>query len=159
MNSVMTFKRSTSSSEESNRLGKKLGQLLKGGEVIELRGDLGSGKTTITKGIVAGLGSDSDVVSPTFTVSRSYPAKNGLTVYHFDFYRMYGHDITGDELDEVAGRPDSVAIVEWAGNGKVSLPKKRLRIKLLLLKKEQSRAVEIESLDPGFDHIIKGLEP
>ena len=104
------------SSESAMRdLGKAIGERLKGGEVIELVGDIGAGKTTLTKGIAQGLGVDEDVQSPSFTISRTYDAgRDGLRLAHYDFYRLHDPGIMADELAEVMHDATVVTIVEWA---------------------------------------------
>lgn len=101
--------------------------MLKGGEVIELVSDLGGGKTTFTRGLVRGMGSEDKVASPTFTISKLYQAK-GLEVHHFDFYRLGEAGIIADELAEVATDPTAVAVVEWGGVVQHVLPANRLTI-------------------------------
>lgn len=96
-------------------LGAKLGARLRGGKVIELVGDVGAGKTTLTKGIAAGLLIDEDVQSPSFTISRVYDAKDGLRLAHYDFYRLAEPGIMKDELTEVVHDPHTITVVEWAG--------------------------------------------
>ena len=78
-----------SSSEDMISFGQELGNSLKGGEVIELIGDVGAGKTTFTKGLAKSLGITDEIQSPTFTISRVYEGtKNNLVHYDFNCYRM-----------------------------------------------------------------------
>src|ERR1044072_91110 len=81
-------------------LGTRLGEVLRGGECIELVGDVGTGKTTLTKGIAKGLGVDDEVQSPSFTISRTYPARDELELHHYDFYRLSDPGIMRYELAE-----------------------------------------------------------
>ena len=74
------------SSEETIRIGEKIGSHLQKGDIIALQGFLAAGKTTITKGIALGLGIDEDVTSPTFTLISEYYGR--LPLYHFDVYRL-----------------------------------------------------------------------
>ncbi|MBX4191001.1 tRNA (adenosine(37)-N6)-threonylcarbamoyltransferase complex ATPase subunit type 1 TsaE, partial [Candidatus Saccharibacteria bacterium] len=83
----MIWQTVSTSSAETESIGSLIGASLKGGEVIELRSDLGGGKTTFVRGLAAGAGSKANVTSPTFTLSRLYPAKN-FSIHHFDFYRL-----------------------------------------------------------------------
>src|SRR6266566_208876 len=99
---------------EMRAFGTKLGALLKGGEVIELVGDVGAGKTALTKGIATGMGIDEDVQSPTFTISRVYDAPNNLHLVHYDFYRLHDAGIMADELDETVSDASTVTVIEWA---------------------------------------------
>ena len=80
----------TTSPEETEALGFRLGECLHGGEVLALLGGLGMGKTAFTRGIAAGLGIPSGVSSPTFALVHDYTGR--LTVHHFDMYRVDGWD-------------------------------------------------------------------
>ena len=76
----------TADEKETELVGRKLGEKLRGGEVIALDGDLGAGKTIFTKGIAQGLGISAQILSPTFNIVREYAGR--LKLYHFDFYRL-----------------------------------------------------------------------
>ena len=108
--------------------GARLGALLRGGEVIELVGDVGAGKTTLTKGVADGMRIDEDVQSPSFTISRVYDAPNGLRLAHYDFYRLHDAGIMADELHETMSDPETVTIIEWAEIIAGVLPDDRLTI-------------------------------
>lgn len=96
-------------------LGEQIAHALTGGEIIELVGDVGAGKTTLTKGIAIGLGIDETVQSPSFTISRVYDAPNDLHLVHYDFYRLQDAGIMANELHETLHDPSTVTIIEWAG--------------------------------------------
>ncbi len=99
--------------DDTRLWGLTLAESLQAGDVVALCGQLGAGKTQATKGIVAGLGSQADVTSPTFTLVHEY-TDGRLPVFHFDFYRM---EQSGEVLtlgwDEILDEP-GVVIVEWA---------------------------------------------
>jgi tRNA threonylcarbamoyladenosine biosynthesis protein TsaE len=102
----------TRSSDETSRLGEVLGRALRRGDLVLLRGEIGTGKTTFTKGVAAGLEIAETVVSPTFMLHGIYEGR--LTLTHFDFYRLEDASealILG--LDETLDS-DGVALVEWA---------------------------------------------
>ena len=122
------------------QLGEAIGRLVSGGEVLELVGDIGAGKTTLTKGIARALGVNEPVQSPTFTISRVYDSPKGLRLAHYDFYRLSEAGIMGDEIREAAD-DDSVIIVEWAGAVDDDLPKDRLVVKITTISEEE-RLVE-----------------
>jgi tRNA threonylcarbamoyladenosine biosynthesis protein TsaE len=103
-----------------------LGSRLSGGEVLELRSDLGGGKTTFTRGLVKGAGSPERVASPTFTLSRYYKTPK-FPIYHFDFYRLDEPGILKDQLAEALGGKN-VVVVEWARIVDDVLPANRLTI-------------------------------
>ena len=122
------------------QLGEAIGQSLSGGEVLELVGDIGAGKTTLTKGIARALGISEPVQSPTFTISRVYDSPKGLRLAHYDFYRLGEAGIMGDEIRE-AMDDNSVVVVEWAGAVDDNLPKDRLVVKITTISEEE-RLVE-----------------
>ena len=99
-------------------LGQKIGSRLKGGEVFQLIGDVGAGKTTFTKGLALGMGVTEDVQSPSFTISRVYDAPASpiadLQLAHYDFYRLNDAGIMASELTEAINDPLTVTIIEWA---------------------------------------------
>jgi len=102
---------------------------MRGGEVIELVSDLGGGKTTFVRGLAAGLGSGDAVRSPSFTLSNQY--KSGkLTLYHFDFYRLFEPGIMRDELTEVLADPEAAVVIEWGKIIEDVLPAERLTIRI-----------------------------
>ena len=103
-----------------------LGSRLRGGEVIELRSDLGGGKTTFTRGLVRGAGSRDRVSSPTFTLNRIYKTKN-FEIHHFDFYRLSEPGILAEQLSE-AMNDSQVIVVEWASIVEDLLPDNHLTI-------------------------------
>ena len=122
------------------RLGEVIGRSVSGGEVLELVGDIGAGKTTLTKGIARALGINEPVQSPTFTISRVYDSPKGLRLAHYDFYRLGEAGIMGDEIRE-AMDDDSVVVVEWAGAVDDDLPEDRLVVKITTIS-EKERLVE-----------------
>ena len=116
------------SEDETRAFGEKIGQLLIGGEVIELVGDVGAGKTTFVKGLAKGLLVDDDVQSPSFTISRVYDARDDLQLAHYDFYRLSDAGIMADELRETTQDPLTITVIEWADIVEGVLPEGRLRI-------------------------------
>ena len=99
----------TASQEETIALGRVLGGLLREGDVLVLTGDLGAGKTQLTKGIAAGMGVTADVTSPTFTIEMVYRGRE-MDLDHFDLYRLDRAEDTG--LFDVLGA-DGVCVIEW----------------------------------------------
>ena len=95
-------------------LGERIGARLTGGETIELIGDIGAGKTTLTKGLAHGMGIVEEVQSPTFTLSRVYDAPNGCRLAHYDFYRLNDAGIMRAELTEAMQDVRTVTVIEWA---------------------------------------------
>lgn len=128
--------------EETRAFGHDLAKSLKRGDVIAMIGDLGTGKTTLTKHIAAGLGVTETVTSPTFTVLQEY--KSGrLPLYHFDVYRV--NDL--DELFEIGFEEylygDGAVIVEWADLVYDLLPAHSLILRIAYDDEEGARIYKI----------------
>lgn len=136
--------------------GEQLGKLLIGGEVIELVGDVGSGKTTLVKGLARGLAVDDEVQSPSFTISRVYSARDGLTLAHYDFYRLSDPGIMTHELEETERDDKVVTVLEWGGVVEGVLPGDRLIIKLETTS-ESSRKLTINGLGPKSQELEQKL--
>lgn len=141
---------------EMKLFGTRLGALLRGGEVIELVGDVGAGKTTLAKGIAAGMGVDEDVQSPSFTISRMYDAPHGIRLAHYDFYRLHDAGIMADELHETIRDKSTVTIIEWAEIVSGVLPGDRLNIHITS-PSETMRHVAIQAGGETSDRLLEGL--
>lgn len=114
---------------EMRALGQEIARSLKGGEVIELIGDVGAGKTTFTKGLAAGLGVVETVSSPSFTISRVYEGEN-FDLSHYDFYRLNDAGILSLEIADALENPHNITVVEWAESVAEILPENRLKIEI-----------------------------
>lgn len=136
-------------------LGAALGRCLRGGEVIELRGDVGAGKTTLVKGIGRGLRVDEDIQSPSFTLSRIYDGRDGLSLHHYDFYRLSEPGVMSYELAESIANPAAMTIVEWAETVAEVLPDSRCRITIVPTSDGQGRDV---TLDFGIYEYLGGTQ-
>ncbi len=136
--------------------GKRLAALLKGGEVVELIGDVGAGKTTLAKGLAAGLGVNEDVQSPSFTISRVYDARDGLQLAHYDFYRLQDPGIMTNELQETIHDPQTITIIEWASIVSGVLPSDRLTLSIVP-PTESTRRIIVESHGPKSKRIAEAL--
>lgn len=115
----------TKSAQESIEFGRKTGASLVGGEILALKGDLGSGKTTFVQGLAEGVGYLGRVTSPTFILMRQYPSKEGLTIYHIDLYRLtkgVENEMENIGLGEILDDPNAVCVIEWAEKIKNLLP-------------------------------------
>lgn len=128
--------------DEAHAWGMELAPTLVAGDVIALCGNLGAGKTQITRGIVAGMNSQADVTSPTFTLVHEY-LDGRLPVFHFDFYRMESAaEVIGVGWDEFLTEP-GVIIVEWADMFPELLP-------------PNTRWFHIETLPDGSRRVTEG---
>ena len=114
------------SEKETIEFGKKIAENLRVGDVIVLTGDLGSGKTKLTEGILTYFGLQNEISSPTFTIVNEYQTEN-FPIYHFDVYRLADSDeflsIGGDEYFE-----KGVSIIEWGEIIEDVLPQKYTKI-------------------------------
>lgn len=105
----------------------QIGARLRGGEVITLTSDVGGGKTTFTRGLASGIGSEDTVHSPSFTISNEYQGAQ-LHMYHLDFYRLDDAGIMATELAEYINQPDAVVVVEWPAIVDAVLPAQHIDI-------------------------------
>jgi tRNA threonylcarbamoyladenosine biosynthesis protein TsaE len=120
----------TNSVEETLALGKEFGSRLKGGEVIEFIGDLGAGKTSFMRGLAEGIESEDNVSSPTFTISNVYSGRGGLTLHHYDFYRLPEPGLIAEDLAEAIQDPKAIVCVEWAETVRGVLPESKITIEI-----------------------------
>lgn len=145
------------SPEATRRIGEVIGRALSAGMVLCLTGDLGAGKTLLTKGIAAGLGVKEDVTSPSFTLMNLYEGR--LSVAHFDLYRLEEEDALEDiGFYEYAEEPSGVAIIEWADKFPAALPERRLTVALSRGAGEAARRLSVVSEGDAYEAIMTALE-
>ena len=144
----------TKSPAETADLGLRLGQALKGGEFIELIGDVGAGKTTLVKGIALGAGSEDLVTSPTFVLANSYNGR--IKLNHLDLYRLNDAGLLKNEVAEALGDKSSATIVEWGGGLHGVLPEDRVKIEIKATG-EESRLITVQA-PPKLERIKKAIE-
>lgn len=139
--------------EELIVFGKRLGEVLEAHTVITLNGNLGAGKTTMTKGIGQGLGVKKIINSPTFTILKVYEGR--LPLYHFDAYRL---ERTDDDLGfEEIFDDEGVCVIEWAEFIEEILPAERLEISIEK-KDDNSRELQFVSKGRKYDKLLEELE-
>jgi len=144
------------SPQETREFGASLGQLLRGGELICLEGELGSGKTTFIQGIGRGLGVEGPITSPTFTLVNEYWGEN-LTFYHVDLYRVEScQELIASGLDDLFFG-DGVCAIEWAEKARGLVPPERLWI-ILKHGGEGRRLISIEAVGPGYEDLLSSFE-
>jgi len=131
--------------------GRGLGASFRGGECLELIGDVGAGKTTLTKAVAVGMGVDEDVQSPTFTLSRIYDTPT-LSLHHYDFYRLSEAGVMSYELAESLADPKAVTVIEWAETVASVLPDERIIIRLAYTPDGMARVVS-SSVPERYDYI------
>ena len=141
----------TTNAEQTRKLGEILAEELRGGEIICLTGELGSGKTTFAQGVLAGLGAKGPHTSPTFVVMKEYkvkiqkffkvrpfPSSSGavgipqgqtFNIYHVDAYRVGPKDILNLGWEEIIFGKNNIVILEWAERIKNIVPENAIWIK------------------------------
>ena len=144
----------SNSEKETIELGKRIASKLEKGMVIVLTGDLGSGKTKLTEGILTYFGLENEISSPTFTIVNEYDSGR-LKLNHFDVYRVSDPDeIYAIGFDDYIFS-DSVSIIEWANYIEDILPKDFLHIYIEkdLDKGENFRNIKITPYGERYDYI------
>lgn len=134
-------------------IGFNIGKLSNKGDIICLIGDLGTGKTHITKGIAMGLGINETITSPTFNIVNEYEGRHKL--YHFDVYRVNDPDeIEAIGFDEyIFG--DGVSVIEWANYIETLIPREHIRIIIEKLPEmgEDFRKITLESKGERYNYV------
>ena len=139
----------TKSAAETRALGEKIAARLRPGDVLLLEGDLGAGKSELTRGIARGLGVAETVTSPSFTILNVYESGR-CPLYHFDWYRLESADELYElGMDEYLGG-DGVAVVEWPAQCPDAVPENAVRIRLEATG-ENERTIDIGALVPEYE--------
>lgn len=132
----------TTSVEATRELASTLAELLRGGDLIVLAGDLGAGKTAFTQGLGRALGVQEIITSPTFTLARQYEGR--LRLHHLDVYRF---DATAEVLDvglaELLDDADAVTVIEWGDAILPELPPNLLEVRLTLGEGDDDRDIAL----------------
>lgn len=139
--------------DETYKIGKLIGSRVNSGDIICLIGDLGTGKTHLTKGIAKGLDIKDHITSPTFTIVNEYIGR--LKLYHFDVYRVNDPDeIAAIGFDEYIFS-DGVSVIEWANYIEELIPTNNLSITIEKLPKlgDDFRKINIRYSDKRYDYI------
>jgi len=141
--------------KQTTLIGRALGLLLEPGDVIALIGDLGAGKTCLTRGVALGMGANPDfVTSPTFVLINEY--QGFIPLYHFDAYRLRGADdmyaLGSDEYFSGNG----ACLVEWADRVEEALPDEHLRITIEIAG-PAARRIRIEARGPRYCRLLDEL--
>jgi len=137
----------SNSEDETKLIGKNFASKLKKGDVVVLTGELGSGKTKFTEGILQYFGLENEISSPTFNIVNEY-VKEDVTVYHFDVYRL--EDV--DEFYAIGGEEyfqKGICIIEWGELIENALPDKYIRILFDRNLYDDSREIIIEEKKQG----------
>jgi tRNA threonylcarbamoyladenosine biosynthesis protein TsaE len=152
------LKKFVSKSEaDTIKFGNNLGKVLRGGEILALCGELGSGKTSLVKGIAKGLGvkSNRHVNSPSFVILKEYEGR--VPLYHFDIYRLdeAADFLTVDYAEYFYDK--GVSVIEWADKIIDLLPKEFLRIDITMKENKNERAIKIAPHGKRYMELLKKL--
>ena len=140
--------------EETRNLGRVIGSNISRGDILLLTGGLGAGKTTLTQGILWGLGSDEYARSPTFVLVNEYYAR--IPVYHMDLYRL-------DSFEEIDGLGledylfgDGLCVIEWADKAEGYFPLDHVDISIETVS-DSARVFTLEAEDGGREQLLSAL--
>ncbi|MEG6570276.1 tRNA (adenosine(37)-N6)-threonylcarbamoyltransferase complex ATPase subunit type 1 TsaE [Thermoanaerobacterium thermosaccharolyticum] len=150
----MSFK--TKSPIETEKIGFKLGNLLKRGSIVLISGELGVGKTVLTKGIAKGMGIDDYVTSPTFMIVNEHLGY--IPLYHFDVYRIDDYTELYDIGYEEYFYGDGVCVIEWPEKIKPLIPEENIFIRMNMGDTFDERTIEIVSNGEKYDEVIKEMK-
>ena len=160
------------SSTQTQRLGVRLGELLRGGELLLLDGQLGTGKTTFTQGLAQGMGITEDISSPTFTLLKEYAGRESQSIsvhepgqlatarpalYHFDLYRLDDPEEILDLGFEDYFYSSGVCVVEWADKADLLWPTEHLRIRLKMLN-ETKRGLLFTAVGTSYCELLQQFQ-
>ena len=141
------------SPEQTRRIGARLGNALRAGDVICLQGDLGAGKTTLVQGVAKGWGSMDTVTSPTFIIVNEYRRKDGERLFHMDAYRL---DSTpeAEEIDLDSMLADGTLLIEWPERIDGLVPAEHLWIQLEHIDEEE-REMKFKAVGRRYDDLLE----
>lgn len=143
--------------EETIEIAKKIAKHLKKSMTILLQGDLGAGKTTLTKGLGEGLGISRIIKSPSYTIVREYEDAS-LPLYHVDLYRLEEEEVIDLALDEYFDG-DGVTVVEWPSVSREDLPKEVLEITLERdLNDLNKRSIQLKAIGEDYEKLLDKLK-
>lgn len=141
------------SSLHTERIGERLARLARPGDVLALWGELGAGKTVLTKGVAAGLGLDAgDVSSPTFIILHEHYGGR-MPLFHLDLYRLEGQDLGSTGWEEVL-ESGGITVIEWPDRAASALPADRLDIRLEHIA-DTKRRVLLAATGPRSRELLK----
>lgn len=151
-----TFDFFSRSPDQTRRIGARLGQDLKAGDLVCMQGELGAGKTTFVQGIAQGWGSLDSVTSPTFVLVNEYRRPDGAFLFHLDAYRLESVP-EAEELDIERMVEEGVLVVEWAERVESALPNDVLWIVMEHVAEEQRR-IQFTARGEHYDRMLDRLQ-
>ncbi len=164
---ALTLNIHSASSTQTQALGMHLGQLLRGGELLLLDGQLGMGKTTFTQGLAQGLGITTTITSPTFTLLKEYPGHirqegqasvKGPALYHFDLYRLEDpEEIFALGFEDYFYDTTGVCVVEWADKADGLWAPETLRV-AISLSGETGRIFAFTAIGTRYSELLRQFQ-
>ncbi len=141
--------------DEMEDFGNKLGKLLLPGDCLALNGDLGSGKTTLTKAIGRGMGLTDSVSSPTFNLIHEY--HGAVSMHHLDTYRLDNYqELSEIGFEEILNMP-SVLVIEWADRVQELLPDEIMRLEITNGSLGEERFITIEANGRRYETLLESI--
>lgn len=145
----------TSSREQTLRLAGAFANVLKGGEIIFLRGPIGAGKTVFVKGVAAALGLKSSPTSASFSLMKEYQNKK-YRLFHIDLFRLEEGEVFNLGFEEMLEDENAIILAEWPDPIEKMLPSDRLEMNFVLREGDE-RTIEIVSRGPTSQHVLEAL--
>ena len=152
---VFNYETTAYSVNDTIKLGELLGNYVGSGDVLLISGDLGAGKTVLTKGVVKGLGSDDLARSPTFVIIAEYAAS--IPIYHMDLYRLSESSMFDNMFLEEYIYGDGVCIVEWPNQISDMFPQYSIKIQINYVD-EGIRHIKVQGSDIRHKHLFEKLK-
>ena len=148
--------------EQTQRLGRSLGACLRAGDVVLLRGEMGAGKSVLTRAAARAMGVEGPVPSPTFTILNIHEGA-AMKLYHFDLYRLEGVDALYEMgLEEYIPAADGASMIEWPEMAEEAMPGDRLDITLEYAEGGMERRVTLVGCgafdDARIEEIVARME-
>lgn len=142
--------------DNTKNIGKKIGSLLRKGDLVALNGDLGAGKTCLVQGIAIGMDCNQKVSSPSFSIIKEYTAR--LPIYHFDLYRLN----RAEEIEELGYEDyfygNGIALIEWAAKIENYLPAEYLLVEIQLEDEFFTRKIIFKPKGKRFNRLVEELK-
>ncbi|MGO1469715.1 MAG: tRNA (adenosine(37)-N6)-threonylcarbamoyltransferase complex ATPase subunit type 1 TsaE [Tissierella sp.] len=142
--------------ENTKTFGIKLGKTLKNGDIVCLNGELGAGKTTLTKSIGLGLGVEEYITSPTFALINEYRGR--VPVYHFDVYRLENVEEIDDLGFDEYFYGQGICLIEWAEKIQAFLPKDRIVLDIEKGNDIDKRIISLSGTGKRYEEVLKEMD-
>jgi len=155
MTAARTLTVRTTSTADTEELGRRTGALLRAGDVVALSGELGAGKTVLARGLAVGAGARGHIASPSFTLIREY--QGPVVVYHADLFRLdEPAQLVDVGLEEVLDG-EGVAVIEWAEKAQHLLPAEYLWIEIRFTEQDEVREIIFRPRGRRYEEIVARL--